>query len=234
MADAAVETGTLDLGDVRLAYRSAGPPGGTPLVLLHALGESAADWDELMPAFAARRRVHALDLRGHGGSSWPGPGRYGLERMCDDVLRAVDGLGVAAPADLLGHSLGGMVAHLCAQHRPDRWRRLVLEDIGAPLPRDPVAPQRPDGNLGFDWDMVLDVRAQIDRPDPAWLDGLGRVMARTLVVGGGPDSHVPQERVADLARRVPDARLVTLPVGHLVHRAAPDRFTREVLAFLDE
>jgi 3-oxoadipate enol-lactonase len=80
--------------------------------------------------------------------------------------------------------------------------------------------------------MVLAVRAQIDAPDPAWLDGLARVTAPTLVVGGGPDSHVPQDRVADLAGRLPDARLVTLPVGHLVHRAAPYRFAAEVLAFL--
>jgi pimeloyl-ACP methyl ester carboxylesterase len=151
--------------------------------------------------------------------------------MRDDVLRALDALGLEQ-TDLLGHSLGGMVAHLCAQHRPGRVRRLVLEDIGAPLPREPSTPERPDGDLGFDWDMVLEARAQLDRPEPAWLDGLSRITARTLVIGGGPDSHVPQDRVAELARRVPDARLVTIAAGHLVHRAEPGPFTREVLAFL--
>lgn len=232
MADAAVETGTLDLDGVRIAYRSAGPADAPPLVLLHALGETAADWDEALPALAARHRVHALDLRGHGSSSWPGPGSYGLESMRDDVLRVLDGFGFEQ-VDLLGHSLGGMVAHLCAQHRPHRVRRLVLEDIGTPVPRTPTAPERPEGDLDFDWDMVLAVRAQIDRPEARWLDGLSRITARTLVIGGGPDSHVPQARVAELARRVPDARLVTIPAGHLVHRAEPDRFTREVLEFLD-
>lgn len=186
----------------------------------------------MLPALAARRRVHALDLRGHGRSSWPGPGAYGLESMRDDVLRVLDRLGLEQ-VDLLGHSLGGIVAYLCAQQQPRRVRRLVLEDIGTPVPRSPTTPERPDGDLDFDWDMVLAVRAQIDRPDPAWAAGLARITARTLVIGGGPDSHVPQDGVADLARRVPDARLVTIPAGHLVHRAEPDRFTHEVLAFLD-
>lgn len=227
-----VQHGDIGLDDVRIAYRTAGPPGAPPLVLLHALGESSADWDEVLPALAARHRVHALDLRGHGRSSWPGTGAYGLEPMRDDVLEVLDGLGLEQ-VDLLGHSLGGMVAYLCAQQQSHRVRRLVLEDVGTPVPRTPTTPERPEGDLDVDWDMVLAVRAQIDRPDPGWFDGLSRITARTLVIGGGPASHVPQTRVADLARRVPDARLVTIPAGHLVHRAEPDRVTHEVLEFLD-
>ncbi|MEJ8641371.1 hypothetical protein WKI68_07570 [Streptomyces sp. MS1.HAVA.3] len=52
-------------------------------------------------------------------------------------------------------------------------------------------------------------------------------------MAGGPASHVPQDGVAELVHRIPDARMTTIPVGHLVHAAAPEEFVREVAAFLD-
>jgi 3-oxoadipate enol-lactonase len=80
--------------------------------------------------------------------------------------------------------------------------------------------------------MVLAIRGQIDSPDPAWLERLGRITAPTLVIGGGAASHVPQDWVADLARQIPGARLETIEAGHSIHRADPDAFTRAALAFL--
>ena len=220
---------TVVVGGVRLACRVWGPPAAPPLVLLHGLGEGAADWNGVAPAFAEHWRVYALELRGHGGSDWPGV--YSVELMRADVLGFLDVLGLER-VDLVGHSLGGLVAYLFAAGYPERVGRLVLEDVMAPLPRQAVGPTRPAGVLPFDWDMVLAVRRQIDVPDPRWLGLLGRITARTLVIGGGAQSHVPQERVAELVRRVPDAQLVTIPVGHLVHDADPVGFVRAVLAFL--
>ncbi|MFD9407633.1 alpha/beta fold hydrolase [Streptomyces sp. NPDC059989] len=222
---------TLTVNGVRLAYRAAGPGGGDPLVLLPALGETADAWALVGRRLARERRVYAVDLRGHGGSGRPA--EYSLELMRDDVLGLLDALGLDR-VDLAGHSMGGVVAHLVAQAQPHRVVRLVLEDVPAPLPREAVAPVRPESHPDFDWDMVLAVRRQLDRPDPAWLEGLGRITAATLVVAGGPTSHVPQEGVAELARRIPDARLTMIPVGHLVHAAAPAEFTEAVSAFLDQ
>jgi 3-oxoadipate enol-lactonase len=99
-------------------------------------------------------------------------------------------------------------------------------------PREAAAPSRPPGELPYDWDMVLAVREQIDTPDPAWLHQLGSITAPALVIGGGPDSHIPQDRVAELAQRIPAARPVTISAGHLIHRAEPDLFTQAVLTFL--
>ena len=53
--------------------------------------------------------------------------------------------------------------------------------------------------------MVLAIRRQIDDPDPAWLERLSQITAKTLVIGGGPQSSVPQDRVAELARRPAEA-----------------------------
>ncbi|HEY3506525.1 MAG TPA: alpha/beta hydrolase [Actinocatenispora sp.] len=219
----------VEVRGVRLAYRVSGPPDGTPLVLLHGTGEGAADWSTVLPDLAATHRAYALDLRGHGASDRPG--RYSLELMRDDVLGVLDALDLPV-VDLVGHSMGGVVGYLVAQAAPDRVARLVLEDTPAPLSRVPTLPVRPDGELDFDWEMVLAVRPQLDTPDPAWLAGLGRITADTLVVAGGPDSHVSQESVAELSRRIPRAELVTIPVGHLVHAGAPAEFVRAVTAFL--
>ncbi|WP_299530298.1 alpha/beta fold hydrolase [uncultured Streptomyces sp.] len=225
---------TVEAGMVKLSHRVRGPRDGPPLVLLHALGESAEDWDTVAPVLARKRRVYAVDLRGHGRSDWPG--EYSLELMRDDVIGYLDALGLDR-ADLIGHSLGGLVAYLVAQHRPGRVHRLVLEDVPVPRPRTPAVPVRPEGALSFDWEMVLAVRRQIDSPDPEWWDLLGSITADVLVLGGGPRSHVPQgggTGVAEWPRRVPGARVATLPVGHLIHRADPHRFLEAVQEFLAE
>jgi pimeloyl-ACP methyl ester carboxylesterase len=222
---------SVDVGGVRLAYQSSGPPDAPPLVLLHALGEDAADWAAVLPALARSRRAYALDLRGHGRSDWPGD--YSLELMRADVLRFLDALGLG-PVDLIGHSMGGIVAYLLAEDQPQRVSRLVLEDVPLPRPRERTTPTRPDGVLTFDWEMVRPVRRQIDAPDPRWLERLGRITARTLVLAGGPRSHVPQDGLAELARRIPGAEVVTIPVGHLIHHSAPEAFTEAVSAFLEE
>lgn len=221
----------VDVGGVRLACQMSGLPDAPPLVLLHAMGENAADWDAVVPALARSRRVHALDLRGHGRSDWPGD--YSLELMQADVLRFLDALGLGS-VDLIGHSMGGVVAYLLAQDCPQRVRRLVLEDVPIPRPRERTTPTRPDGALTFDWEMVLAVRRQIDVPDPRWLQRLSRISAKTLVLAGGPHSHVSQDGVAELARRIPDARAATIPVGHLIHHAAPEAFIETVSEFLEE
>ncbi|MFF3145500.1 alpha/beta fold hydrolase [Streptomyces sp. NPDC057927] len=226
-----VDHRTVDVGGVRLVCQVWGQESAAPLVLLHALGEDSTDWDEVVPALARGRRVYALDLRGHGRSDWPG--EYSLELMRADVLRFLDVLGLGT-VDLIGHSMGGVVAHLLAQERPERVSRLVLEDVPVPRPRETTTPTRPDGELTFDWDMVVAIRRQIDTPDPAWLEGLSRITADTLVLAGGPASHVPQDGIAELARRVPGGRVVTIPVGHLIHSAAPQAFTEAVCAFLDQ
>ncbi|MFJ9456987.1 alpha/beta fold hydrolase [Kitasatospora sp. NPDC101447] len=223
---------TVDLPDVTLAYRESGPADGPPLVLLHALGERASDWDVVLPALAPGHHVHALDLRGHGDSGRPGA--YGLPEMRDDVLAFLDALGLDR-VDLVGHSMGGAVAYLLAQAAPQRVHRLVLEDIPALYPRPASAlPDEPDEDVHFDWAMVRAVRAQLDDPDPAWREGLAGITARTLVVAGGAASHVPQERIAELARRIPDCRLVTIEAGHLVHGARPEEFVAVVAPFLSE
>jgi pimeloyl-ACP methyl ester carboxylesterase len=224
-------TDVCEADGIRLAYRVSGAPDAPPLVLLHALGESGADWSAVAADLADTFRVYALDLRGHGASGWPG--EYSVELMRDDLWAFLDRLGVDR-ATLVGHSLGGMVACLAAQDRPERVLRLVLEDPPPLLPADPPrpAPDEPDGPVDFDWAVVTGIMPQRNLPDPAWWDGLTRITAPTLVIAGGPDSHLPQDQLAELAARIPHGRLVTIPAGHLVHAVRPVEFIAAVRDFL--
>jgi 3-oxoadipate enol-lactonase len=219
----------IEAAGTRLAYRVWGSPGAPPLVLLHGLGDGAADWDGVAPAFATRWLVYAPDLRGHGSSDRPGD--YSVELMEADVLGFLDALELGQ-VDLIGHSMGGLVGYLLAGDHPERVRRLILEDVAALRPRERGALERPEGELPFDWAMVLAIRRQIDNPDPAWLGRLGLITAQTLVIGGGASSHVPQDWVAELARRIPAARMETIEAGHTIHSTEPEAFTEAALAFL--
>ncbi len=226
-----VDLRELAAGDVRLAYRVSGPAGAPPLVLLPALGETAADWAVVAAHLSGTFRCYALDLRGHGRSDRPG--RYSIELMREDLWAFLDALGLDR-VGLLGHSLGALVALVAAMDRPDRVDRLVLEDPPPPRPAVPPRelPPRPPGPLDFDWALVPALTAQRNAPDPAWWDGLTRISAPTLVVAGGPASHLPQDEIAELAARIPRARLVTIPAGHLVHTTEPARFLAVVDEFL--
>jgi 3-oxoadipate enol-lactonase len=219
----------IEAAGIRLAYRVWGSPGAPPLLLLHGLGDGAADWDGVAPAFARHWRVYAPELRGHGRSDRPGD--YSVELMEADVLAFLDALQLDR-VDLIGHSMGGLVGYLLAGDHPERVGRLVLEDVPALRPRERGAPERPEGDLPFDWEMVLAIRSQIDNPDPGWLERPGRITARTLVIGGGAGSHVPQDWVAELTRRIPGARIETIEAGHLIHVTEPEAFTRAALTFL--
>lgn len=57
---------------------------------------------------------------------------------------------------------------------------------------------------------------------------LVEITGPTLLVAGGPTSHVPQELLVEVSERIPDCTLVTIPVGHSVHAAQPEEFIEVV------
>jgi len=201
-----------------------------PVVLLPATGETAEDWDVVAASLHPSRTVHAVSLRGHGSSDWPG--HYSIEVMADDVTGLLRQLH-DGPVDLVGHSLGGLVACAVASAHPELVHRLVLEDVGVPHARPAAAPPRPAGVLPFDWRVVEQVRPEIDDPDPRWGNVVAGIAAPTLVIAGGPSSPVPQDHIVELVRAVSDGRLVTVDAGHLVHARQPAEFTDHLLTFLD-
>ncbi|MBM0258228.1 alpha/beta fold hydrolase [Micromonospora sp. 4G55] len=111
-----------DVNGLHLWYETHGS--GRPLVLLHGGYGAVEMFAAVLPAFAQRRQVIAVDLQGHGRTAdVDRPLRY--ETMAEDVaalLRHLDLSGV----DVLGYSLGGGVALRTAIQHPGLVRRLVL------------------------------------------------------------------------------------------------------------
>ena len=217
---------------IRLAYRVHGDPEAPPIVLLHGLGEAASSWDGVARALADRHRLYIPDMRGHGASDWPGT--YSLALMRDDVASMLVTLRLRR-VDVVGHSMGGVVGYLLAAERPDLVGRLVLEEAPAPEPADPPRemPAEQPADAGFDWAAVAALYHQRNHPDPSWWDLFERITAPTLVIAGGPSSLLPQDALARMAALIPDARLVTIHGGHMVHEQCFDEFVAEVQAFLE-
>ncbi|MFI6936203.1 alpha/beta fold hydrolase [Streptomyces sp. NPDC050287] len=233
---------TVKANGITLAYRRWGSEDAPPVLLLHCRAADGTDWSPIAERLATgpgARRVYAPDLRGHGRSDWPGsepgagPETYGYEAMRDDVLAFLGALALDR-VDVVGHSLGGIVGYLLAQSAPEVVRRLVLEDVPAPIPLDPPrAPtERPVGDLAFDWAMVRATDELRNAPDPVWWEHMGRITMPTLLIGGGVTSPVPQDQIAAFAGCLPDARVVTIDAGHLVHEARPEEFLAVVRDFL--
>lgn len=220
-----------DVNGVRIAAEVSGAAGAIPLVLLHAAGLDRSTWAAVSPAFASTHHVYAVDLRGFGESGRPG--RYSFEAMRDDVLGLLDVVG-AGRVDLVGHSMGGSVAWLVAQKQPERVAHLVIEDTPPPntgMERVTLA-ARPEEEPPFDWEAVVAIVEELNNPDPRWWDQISVVTAPTLLLAGGPSSHIPQHLLAEALALLPDGRLVEIPAGHHIHRDAPERFLAQVVPFL--
>jgi pimeloyl-ACP methyl ester carboxylesterase len=123
---------------IEIAYDEGGR-GARPLVLVHGFTGFRGDFASQLAALARERRVLAPDLRGHGESGRSGdPADYTLSRLSEDLLGFLDALEIEA-CDLLGHSMGGMLALRVALTRPERIASLLLMNT-APGPLDWVEP----------------------------------------------------------------------------------------------
>ncbi len=104
-------------------YLTAGE--GSPLLLLHGVGDNALDWQWVMPALARKHRVLALDFPGSGGSARPANDDYSPAFFTRFVAAFLDALGVDNAA-VLGNSLGGLVGLRLALSEPERVTALGL------------------------------------------------------------------------------------------------------------
>ncbi|HEV2228673.1 MAG TPA: alpha/beta hydrolase [Steroidobacteraceae bacterium] len=124
----------------RLAYLTMGDPAGTPVVLIHGYTDSARDWVPLIPHLSPHLKLILVDLRGHGRSAKP-ECCYTRFDFAYDVKLLLDALHIGR-ADVVGHSLGSIVAQTFAEVWPERTGRVVL--ISSTGGRRPgAAPQPP-------------------------------------------------------------------------------------------
>jgi pimeloyl-ACP methyl ester carboxylesterase len=243
---------------IAIAYQEWGEQASLPPVVLHHGFIADADANWVVPGVvgalvAAGRRVVAPDARGHGRSEKPhDPRFYGEQRMARDLATLLDVIG-AGQIDLVGYSMGAVVALIFASD-DERVRRLVVGGVGSGViecggvdrramsnesiiealsAADPAALGESGASafraladaVGADRRALVAQARSIFRGKIA----LDRISAPTLVLAGEADRLAV--RPALLAEAIPDARLQVLSGDH-VGAVADARFTPSIVEFL--
>jgi pimeloyl-ACP methyl ester carboxylesterase len=140
-----------------LAYIDRGKPSDPAIVLIHGYTDNARDWVPLLPYLSKNHRLILVDIRGHGQSSKPECCYTRLD-FAYDIKLLLDKLGVAK-ADVIGHSLGSIIAQTFAEYWPDHTGRVVLISSTGGWP-----PDRPKKPAQFDF--AAEIRKLKDPIDP--------------------------------------------------------------------
>ncbi len=245
---------------VQIAYREWGRDSSLPPVLLHHgfVADAQANW--VAPGIVQRlcengRRVIAPDARGHGASEKPqDPGCYGESRMAADIEGLLAQLGVSS-VDLVGYSMGAVVALLYAS-RGEGVRRLVVGGVGSGVVECGGVDRRVVSNESIVLALSTEEPERLGRLDPAaaafrrLADALGadrtallaqaasihrdgvrleQIAAPTLVLAGRSDPLATRPEV--LAAAIPGARLRMLEGDHMTVVGAPE-FAASIVEFL--
>jgi pimeloyl-ACP methyl ester carboxylesterase len=199
-----------DVNGLSLHYEEHGS--GEPLVLLHGGIGAGEMFGAILPALAAGRRVITVDLQGHGGTAdVDRPLRP--ELMADDIAALVRHLGLES-VDVMGYSMGGMVALRTAIQHPALVRRLVLLSVG--LRRDGSHPEVVEAMDQMspavaepmrqsplyeqyarlaprveDWPVLIGKISDALKVDYDWTEDVGRITAQTMLVFADADSVRP-------------------------------------------
>ncbi|MDB5968863.1 MAG: alpha/beta hydrolase [Hydrocarboniphaga sp.] len=247
---------TIAVNGAQLSSLALGAGDGTPLVMLHGLisGNMASWYSAYATPLARARRVLLYDQRGHGDSSLPSGG-FDLDAQAADLLAVLAHHGHADTAvDIVGHSMGALIALHFALRHPRRVQRLVLVD--APMPaRDHVAPSllgvtSPEAlaayvdaelpasgrrrerllkrlsALFFGSTLMQDVLAMNAEPDAA----LAALDLPVLLVYGRRSPCLAAGH--RLQRLLPRAQLELIDCGHYIPEEAPAALRAQLDAFL--
>lgn len=122
-----------EVNGTTLAYAQVGS--GPPAVLLHGFPMDHRLWLPQLAELGELRRCVAVDLRGFGASAPTAQASLPMELHADDVAALITHLD-AAPADVVGLSMGGYVALALWERHPQMVRSLALLDTRAEADTD--------------------------------------------------------------------------------------------------
>lgn len=244
------------------------------MVFLTHLAAVLDNWDpRVIDGIAAKHHVITFDNRGIGASS--GSPANSVEQMADDAITFIKAMGLQQ-VDLLGFSLGGMVAQEIVLKEPQLVRKMVLAGTG-PAGGEGIStvagvtfldilrgfftgqdakqflfftrtPSGIEAGKAFlarlkerteDRDKDISVSAFLAQLEALRVWGqkapadLSVVKQPVLVVNGDADRMVPTSNSYDLARRLPNSRLIIYPdAGHGGVFQYQEDFVPKALAFL--
>jgi len=114
-----------DTEEVKLHYLE-GPNNGEPLILIPGQGLSLESYQRVLIPLSKKYQVFAVDVRGHGKSSWT-TGNYNFSNIGHDFELFLKQI-VRRPAIISGNSSGGLIALWLAANVPEMVQRIILED----------------------------------------------------------------------------------------------------------
>jgi pimeloyl-ACP methyl ester carboxylesterase len=222
-------------------------PGRLPIVLVHGLSVSSRYMAPIARRLAPYHPVYAPDLPGFGKSERP-DAILDICALADALARWMDFWGLERAA-LLGNSMGCQIIADLAMRYPGRVTHAIL--IGPTVDRcartllaqasrllinithEPIASILTQGRdywiCGLHRTVATFRRALEDRIE----DKLPAMRFPTLVARGAYDPIAPERWCAELARWLPDGRLVVIPhAPHAANYDAPAALARIVLEFL--
>ena len=234
---AGVREETCDVGNFPIHYYCTGRR-GTPIVLIHGIGNSAEIWSSLVLRLSREYLVYAPDLPGFGKTP-PAPEGFNIATHVLYLKRFLDSLGYPQ-VTLVGNSLGGWIATRFAIANPERVNHLYLlnsaglrrEQMNSPYAVDRIAAQLSANHmLGYPRPLpgfILDAIVRVSQM-PAYtnfvkgydiqeeLDSvLSQVQVPTTIIWGEQDKIFPITCAYDLHTGIANSELVLLPdVGHL-------------------
>jgi pimeloyl-ACP methyl ester carboxylesterase len=162
----------VEVNGLRLHYVDWGGDGKQPFIMVHGLDRVARTYDHIATQFTSRYRVLAIDMRGHGDSSWDPQGRYLVEDHVSDLEGIVAQLKLRDLV-LWGNSTGGRVVQVFAGKHPELVSRVISEDVGPERPRqiaDGYAKRVEQERAG--WASTDELLAQLKKANPRMAPGV--------------------------------------------------------------
>ncbi|MFQ5455696.1 MAG: alpha/beta fold hydrolase [Nitrospirota bacterium] len=117
------------IGDISMYYEVYGD--GEPLLLINGLGLDSSFWMPQVSVFSQKYRVIVFDNRGVGQTDAPEVS-YTTDMMADDTIMLLDHLSIAR-TNILGFSMGGLIAQKIAIKYPERVNSMILASTAAEL-----------------------------------------------------------------------------------------------------
>ena len=180
----------LSVNGLALRYLEWGQPAALPVICVHGYTSSAEAFNALARRISDRFHVIAMDVRGHGESTWSPDGAYRYADQASDLASLVDALGIERFV-LIGTSMGGIIAMAYAAQHPQRLRALAINDIG---PDPEAGSQRITGMVG-------------SRPaDFASLDAVMEYRRQSSPITAGRPIEDQRETALGVVRQRPDGR----------------------------
>ncbi len=197
-----------------LAYDVQGS--GDALLMIQGLGYGRTGWGPAPTLLARRFRVVTPDNRGFGESEIS-PGPYTTAQLAEDALGVLDALEIER-ADVLGISLGGMIAQELVLAAPDRVDKLVLCSTTAGGPQSVPMPEKTLALMGkLDLDPQEAMRLFVENalsasPPDGLVDEIVAYRTANPPDGAGWYAQASAGAAHDALARLGDIRVPTLVI----------------------